>query len=57
MQVNVKENKETGEYNLVTISTATNGKWVDDTYDTHVTDGSLYKELQRINEYENFSTR
>ena len=50
-------NKETGEYNLVTISTATNGKWVDDTYDTHVTNGSLYKELQRINEYENFSTR
>lgn len=34
--------------NIVTISTAQNGKWVDDTENTYVTDGSLHKELERI---------
>ena len=42
--------------NLVRISTAKDGKWVDDTEDIYVTDGSLYKELKRISSYENFST-
>lgn len=43
-------------FNIVTVSTAQNGNWVDDTGDTYVTDGSLLKELERINNYENFST-
>lgn len=43
------------EYNLVTISTAQNGRWVDDTGDVYITDGSLQKELERINEYKDFS--
>ncbi|MGF0148459.1 hypothetical protein ACQRDF_13870 [Lachnospiraceae bacterium SGI.054] len=42
--------------NLVRISTAKDGKWVDDTEDIYVTDGSLYRELERINGYEKFST-
>lgn len=42
--------------NLVTISTAKDGKWVDDTEDTYVTDGALYRELERINNYEKFHT-
>lgn len=42
--------------NLVRISTAQNGKWVDDTDDVFVTDGSLHKELARIHHYQNFST-
>ena len=42
--------------NLVRISTAQDGKWVDDTEDVYVTDGSLYRELERINSYEKFST-
>ena len=42
--------------NLVRISTAKDGKWVDDTEDIYVTDGSLHRELERINNYENFST-
>lgn len=42
--------------NIVTISTAQNGKWVDDTEDTHVTDGTLYKELERIWNYRDFTT-
>lgn len=42
--------------NLVNISTAKDGKWVDDTGNIYVTDGSLYRELERINRYEKFST-
>ena len=42
--------------NLVRISTAKDGKWVDDTEDIYVTDDSLYRELERINSYEKFST-
>lgn len=43
-------------FNIVTVSTAQNGKWIDDTGDVYVTDGSLLRELERINNYENFST-
>ena len=43
-------------WNLVRIHTAQNGKWVDDTEDTYVTDGSLYRELERIWNYRDFST-
>lgn len=46
--------KDTGEFNLVTIHTAQNGEWVDDTEDTCVTDGSLYRELERIYQYKEF---
>ena len=42
--------------NLVNISTAKDGKWVDDTGDIYVTDGSLCRELERINSYEKFYT-
>lgn len=35
--------------NIVTIHTAQDGKWIDDTEDVYVTDGSLYRELERIN--------
>ena len=42
--------------NLVNISTAKDGKWVDDTGNIYVTDGSLCRELERINSYEKFST-
>ena len=48
--------KDENLFNIVQISTAQDGKWVDDTEDVFVTDGSLYKELQRINEYRDFST-
>lgn len=41
--------------NLVTISTCWQGKWVDDTGDTYVTDGSLWNELARIFHYKDFS--
>ena len=37
--------------NIVTISTARDGKFVDDTDDVYVSDGSLDRELKRINEY------
>ena len=40
--------------NLVAISTAKDGEWVDDTGDVYVTDGSLYRELERINSYDFF---
>jgi hypothetical protein len=43
-------------YNLVTISTRRNGEYVDDTGDIHVTDGSLYRELERIWNYKNLKT-
>lgn len=42
--------------NLVTISTAQNGEWVDDTEDIYVTDDSLYRELERIYNYQDFET-
>lgn len=42
--------------NFVRISTAQDGKWVDDTGDVYVTDGSLHRELERINNYKNFCT-
>lgn len=42
--------------NLVVISTKFHGIFVDDTGDVHVTDGSLYRELERINQYVNFKT-
>ena len=44
------------DFNIVSISTAQNGRWVDDSGDVYVTDGSLYRELERINDYKKFST-
>lgn len=44
------------KWNLVRIHTAQGGEWVDDTEDTHVTDGSLYDELYRIWNYKDFGT-
>ena len=44
------------ESNMVQISVAKDGRWVDDTGDIYVTDGSLYRELKRINEYQDFNT-
>ena len=44
------------DWNIVTVSTFQNGNAVDDTGDVYVTDGSLYKELERINEYRDYST-
>lgn len=41
---------------IVTIVTMQNGETVDDTEDTYVTDGSLYRELERIQNYEDFGT-
>lgn len=43
-------------YNMVQISTNQNDEWVDDTGDTYVTDGSLYRELERIYNYRDFRT-
>lgn len=43
--------------NIVTISTARDGKFVDDTDDVYVSDGSLDRELKRINEYRDFATK
>ena len=45
------------EYNIVSISTARNGEWVDDTDDVYVTDGSLANELDRIYHYRKFATK
>ena len=42
--------------NLVTIHTAQNGKWIDDTENTYVTDCALWKELERIWNYRDFGT-
>jgi hypothetical protein len=42
--------------NLVCISTKQNGQFVDDTGDVYVTDGSLYRQLERIYHYRNFQT-
>ena len=44
------------DFNIVSISTAHTGRWVDDSGDVYVTDGSLYRELERINDYKKFST-
>ena len=41
----------------MTISTARDGKFVDDTDDVYVSDGSLDRELKRINEYRDFATK
>lgn len=41
--------------NIVTIHTAKDGKWIDDTENIYVTDGALYRELQRIQEYKDFA--
>ena len=51
-------NREINEYysNLVTIHTAQNGEWVDDTGNVYVTDGELYRELERIWNYRDFAT-
>ena len=43
-------------WDMVTIATVQYGKVVDDTDDTYVTDGSLWKELERIWNYEEFMT-
>lgn len=43
-------------WNLVRIHTAQKGQWVDDTEDIYVTDGSLYRELERIWNYRDFAT-
>lgn len=48
--------KDKDLYNLVTIHTAQKGEWVDDTEDTYVTDGTLYRELERIYHYKDFGT-
>lgn len=48
--------KDKNYANIVRISTAQNGSWVDDTEDIYVTDGSLYRELERINNYKNLAT-
>ena len=47
--------KSKDAYNLVTIHTARDGKWADDTEDTYVSDGSLYRELERIYSYHDFA--
>lgn len=49
-------NVKTNKYNLVSISTKQNNIWVDDTNDTCVNDGTLYKELERIYNYKDFET-
>lgn len=48
--------KEGNEYNLVRVYTFQNGSCVDDTEDLYVNDGQLENELQRIWNYESFST-
>lgn len=47
-------NIDVDAFNIVTISTKQNGKWVDDTGDVHVSD--LYRQLERIYNYQNFET-
>lgn len=49
--------KDKDSYNIVRISTARNGEWVDDTEDVYVTDGSLANELDRIYHYREFATK
>ena len=46
---------DSDNHNIVRISTAQNGKWVDDTEDTYVTD-ALHRELERIWNYRDFAT-
>ena len=53
-EYNPKKDKE--YFNLVRISTAQNGEWVDDTEDIYVTDGALHRELERIWNYIDFAT-
>lgn len=47
---------DVNKWNIVSISTKQNDVWVDDTGDVYVTDGSLYKELERIWFYQNLET-
>lgn len=49
-------NPGTKDFNIVTIHTIKDGVVIDDTEDTHVTDGSLERELERIWEGKNLST-
>ena len=53
---NYNREKDQDYSNLVTIHTAQTGAWVDDTEDTYVTDGALYRELERIWNYKDFGT-
>jgi hypothetical protein len=53
-EFNPDEDKDA--FNLVRIYTMQDGEAVDDTEDTYVTDGSLHKELERINQYKDFGT-
>ncbi len=48
--------KDTGYANIVFISTKQNGHYVDDTGDVYVSDGSLYRQLERLYNYKNFET-
>ena len=43
-------------WDMVTITTIQDGNAVDDTENIYVTDGSLYKELERIWGYQEFAT-
>jgi hypothetical protein len=44
--------KDKDAWNLVMISVAKDGKYVEDTGDIYVTDDSLYKELERIYDHD-----
>ena len=44
--------KDKDAWNLVTITVKADGKYVEDTDDIYVTDGSLYRELKRIHDYD-----
>jgi hypothetical protein len=44
--------KDKDVWNLVRISVAKDGKYVEDTDDIYVTDGSLYRELERIHDHD-----
>lgn len=44
--------KDKDTWNLVMITVAKDGKYVEDTDDIYVTDGSLYRELERIHDHD-----
>lgn len=44
-----------GEYNLVDVISQKDGEPMDDVIDAHVTDGTLYRELDRLWDGENLS--
>ena len=48
--------KSGDDWNLVDIETYKDGVAVDDATSVYVTDGELYRELERIAEYREFST-